>query len=96
MRVTSAPTGQAPLEIRQKWIGVEIPFLEIGVPTGSVSGILNGKKVKPHKVFIVDQVEALTALRKKSPKAADWWKGVGFPIAGAQFTFNVECAEVVG
>jgi hypothetical protein len=95
MRITSAPTGQAPLEVREKWIGVEIPFLDIGMPTGSVRGVLDGQKVKLHSAFTVDQVEALSALRKKSSKAADWWARMGFPIEGAQFTFNVECAEVI-
>lgn len=95
MRITSAPTGQAPLEIREKWIGVEISFLDIGMPTGSIRGVLNGEKVKPHRAFTVDQVEALTALREKSPEAADWWQEMGFPVEGAQFTFNIECAEVI-
>ena len=96
MRITSAPTGQAPLEIREKWIGVEMPFLEVGMPTGSVRGVLDGKKVKPHKAFTVDQEAALKALRERSPEAADWWKDYGFPVEGAQFTFNAECAEIIG
>jgi len=95
MRITSAPTGRAPLEIRKAWIGVEIPFLEIGMPEGSVHGVLNGQKVKPHQAFTVDSTEAIRALKKKSPDAANWWKAMGYPIPGVQFTFNVECAEVI-
>lgn len=95
MRITSAPVGQAPLEIREQWIGVEIPFLEVGMPAGSAHGVLNGETVKPYKAFTVDQTEAIDALRKKSPEAASWWESMGFPKKGGQFTFNAECAEVV-
>ena len=96
MRITSVPTGQAPLHIREKWIGVEIPFIELKTPQGPVCGVVDGGLVKVGNSFIVDQVAALTALREKSPEAADWWADVGYPIPGAQFTFNAECAEVVG
>lgn len=95
MRITTTPSGQAPLAIREKWIGVEIPFLEIGMPEGSVHGVLNGEKVKPQNGFTVDQETAISALRQKSPEAADWWNENGFPMFFGQFTFNVSCAEVI-
>lgn len=93
MRITSVPNGQAPLHIREKWIGVEIPFIEMGTPKSV--GVIDGKPVKRHEAFTVNQTEALTALREKSPEAADWWKNMGFPIPGIHFTFNIECAEVI-
>ena len=96
MRITSVPTGHAPIELRKKWIGVEVPLLEVGIPTGLGRSALDSRKtIKPFRGFIVDQVEALTALRRKSPEAADWWQEMGFPIKGAQFLFNVGCGEVI-
>ncbi|MCX6716249.1 MAG: hypothetical protein NT077_04560 [Candidatus Taylorbacteria bacterium] len=95
MRIVKTPSGQVPVAIRNEWIGVEMPFLEVGIPRGSVVGVVNGKKVKPAQCFIVDQQEALNALRKKTPAAADWWNRMGFPWPLGQFTFNAECAEII-
>lgn len=93
MRITSAPNGQAPLHIREKWIGVEIPYIEIGTP--NAVGVVDHMPVKQYEAFTVNQTDALMALRKKSPEAADWWKDMGFPVPGAYFTFNLKCAEVI-
>jgi hypothetical protein len=95
MRIKSAPRGQAPLAIREQWIGVEIAYVSVGLPEGTIRGAMSLEEVAKHEVFVVEQNVAIDALRKKSREAADWWNRMGFPMPGTQFTFERECADIV-
>lgn len=94
MRITRTPSGQAPASIREKWIGVEMPFSHLAKPE-HLNGVMNGAAVESHNGFIVDQQAALDALEKKCPEAAEWWKSMGFPMPFAEFHFDADCAEIV-
>ncbi len=100
IRFTSVPRGGAPLWVREKWIGVEVPclFSHDGVPNVGESNrdVETGLEVPDYPGYIVLQTHALEALRRKSPEAAEYWDGCGFPNHEfALFLFEIGSAEVV-
>ena len=77
LEVFAVPPGEAPDYIKQAWIGVKLPDLNIR-PSGTTSGVLSGKKVHaPGAEFIVPKwvaVEALAAHSDAGARAAAWWR----------------------
>lgn len=73
IKIIAVPPGQAPLEIREKWVGLVLPIAEnvpkIGVETGIFGGEpenTGGYKVKTEA--------AISELEIYSPNAAAWWR----------------------
>lgn len=96
IRIVKTPEGEAPLKIRERWVGTEIPTLYYSQVGGTVSGALSDKPVKIQAHYVVFQKDALDALEKREPEAAKWWHQAGFPEwAGASFIFNADEAEEV-
>ncbi len=101
IRFTAVPRGGAPLEIREQWVGLEVPclFTHDGVPPNpgdTNRDVETGLEVPDYPGYIVLQVHALEALEKKSPEAVEYWQSRGFPHAPfALFIFDHNCAEVV-
>lgn len=101
IRFTSVPRGGAPLQIRQQWIGVEVPclFSHDGVPPNegdSMRDVETGFEVPDYPGYIVLQTHAIEALQWKSPEAAGYWMDRGFPSSEkALFLFDHDSAEVI-
>ncbi len=101
IRFTTAPRGGAPLEIREQWVGIEVPclFSHDGVPPNpgdTTHDVETGVEVPDYPGYIVFQVDALEALKKKSQKAVKYWQSRGFPQHPfALFLFDLSSAEVV-
>lgn len=101
IRFTSVPRGGAPFEIREQWIGVEVPclFSHDGVPPNEGDGtydVETGLEVPDYPGYIVLQTDAIEALQRKSPEAAEYWMERGFPFHPfALFLFDHNSAEVV-
>ena len=101
IRFTSVPRGGAPLQIREQWIGVEVPclFSHDGVPPNAgdtMHDVETGFEVPDYPGYIVLQTHAIEALQRKSPEAAEYWMEHGFPgHAFALFLFDHSSAEVV-
>lgn len=101
IRFTAVPRGGAPLEIREQWIGLEVPclFSHDGVPPNpgdTTRDVETGLEVPDYPGYMVLQVHALEALEKKSPKAVKYWQSRGFPLQPfAIFLFDHASAEVV-
>ena len=87
--ITSVPPGEAPLWVREQWVGVSMPlaqrrpdallFLTSGVLSGPrsflsrVGALLTGK-LKPASGFRVEARSAIDALAVAHPDAAAWWR----------------------
>ena len=100
IRFISAPRGGAPLHIREKWIGVEVPCLfshdGLTLEGEGQRDVVTGLDVPDYPGYIVFQTQALEALQEKSPEAVEYWNGIGFPNHDfALFLFNLESAEVI-
>lgn len=98
VRFTSVPAGGAPFKVRKAWLGVEVPLapgygLE-GTPEVPVDVVTMRLKYNA-KPIVVDAIEAIDALAKKNPSAAQWWKNTIWYSPGAQLVFNRgECEPV--
>jgi hypothetical protein len=88
VRIIAVPPGEAPLWVREKWVGLELPLAcwvsPKRFPTfGALSGphtclaqlwaAFRGRANRIHG-FAVDAVGAVDILEIASPEAAAWWR----------------------
>ena len=89
LRIESTPPGEAPLWVREKWVGLELPLAQasadpVRLYTGGVvsgprtwwQGIvawLRGR-LEAESGFLVAVIPALEVLERTDPDAAAWWK----------------------
>ncbi len=97
IRIIKTPDGEMPIEVRDKWVGVEIPCLCRSDNDESEVGLQSGQlKSGFRDVYVVKQKDAVAALAKKCPAAAEFWKKRGFPRNDDSFfSFGVDEAEEV-
>jgi hypothetical protein len=100
VRIVSTPDGEAPLWVREAWVGLELPVANgqrgpcrqpaFGALSNDREGFLTG--------FAVDGRRAVQLLAARSPEAADWWwRNAGHVASGGyQFVFPVEACDEVG
>ena len=89
IRIVNTPPGEAPLWVREKWVGLELPLVhgDRGVRETYTSGVLTGPRNQfiaawrrllgrlPRKSgYAVDAQEAFAILERTSPAAAAWWR----------------------
>jgi len=88
--IVSLPAGEAPLWVRERWVGLELPLAQTSLTPRRVrvgSGVLTGPRsflsallafvsgrLATQCGFIVPVLPALEALRVGAPDAADWWQ----------------------
>ena len=88
VRIIAVPPGEAPLWVREKWVGLDLPllhrppartFIGIGAVSGPRSGLaqiwalLRGRSQRIYG-FVVDASRAVDILDHASPEAAAWWR----------------------
>jgi hypothetical protein len=89
LKITSVPPGEAPLWVREKWVGLSLPIaqqkdspssvLTMGVLSGpkgllsSISALLLGK-FERKSGFLIETIAAISILEQNSPEAANWWR----------------------
>ena len=89
IRIVRTPPGEAPLWVREKWVGLELPLAGGGrAPrTAITSGVLSGPsnelmalwlglrgRLRRQSGYAVYASEALEVLEKTAPDAASWWR----------------------
>ncbi len=106
IRITSIPPGEAPVTIREAWIGLELP-LRYDAPRRYLgSGVLSGPrnklqtlvhlltfKLKIQTGFVVPSLAAIEILEKTQPDAARWWRENAPHTVrpGRNFLFSTDC-----
>jgi hypothetical protein len=88
IRIVAVPPGEAPLWVRQQWVGLELPLtrytrlqhaLGFGILSGpsnrftQIWGVLLGRAERA-KGYAVEGAKAVEALESSSPDAARWWR----------------------
>jgi hypothetical protein len=89
LHITSVPAGEAPLWVREQWVGLDLPlsqrkatplpFLTSGVLSGPKNfaarllALFTGK-LKRESGFLVEAQVAVAILASRSPEAAAWWR----------------------
>jgi hypothetical protein len=89
IRITQVPAGEAPLSVREKWVGLTLPLApSFASPTNARTfGVLSGPRrpwarvaavllgrTTHHRGYAVEASLALEALHRASPEAAAWWR----------------------
>jgi hypothetical protein len=111
VRIIAIPPGEAPLWVREKWVGLELPLLRWQsakrfISFGAVSGprtwlpqmwaLLRRRSDRVYG-FAVDASHAVDILRVASPEAAAWWQknATEFILPGRGLIFHAEVCEII-
>jgi len=90
IRIISCPSGEAPAQVRQAWIGLELP-LPSGRRSRRETFLVSGALSRPRELwrqllnvilgrvqrqsgYAVNALEAVNLLAAKDPVAAAWWR----------------------
>ena len=110
IRITSVPPGEAPLEIRQAWVGLVLPLYRTHARTYFTSGVLSRPRgtlgilrhllafrYKLERGYAVSSLAAIAVLEGANPAAARWWRenaGYGENVR-RYFLFADDCCEQI-
>lgn len=97
IKIIACPPGQAPEEVRQAWIGLEMPLSLNQPPRGAVfRGVLNGAPERCNVGgFAVDGRIAIEMLQQKNPTAAEWWKKNAPQVFKTPLVFSKSACQLV-
>lgn len=96
IKIVKTPAGEAPLWVRQAWVGLVLPCNPVLGSHGGERGVLSKLILFPNRCgYSVPQDQALMILEDKNFRISVWWKGKGFPHQGEYFVFSEEEAEMV-
>ena len=86
-QIMRIPAGEAPLWVREKWVGVILPIVDRSPRRVMAHGVLSGPKtwigallarltggLDPYAGYLVESRIAIAILEASSPEAAGWWK----------------------
>jgi hypothetical protein len=111
VRIIAVPPGEAPLWVREKWVGLELPLIRwLSARTftgfGAVSrprtwltqlwALLRGRSERVYG-FSVDASRAVDILDRSSPEAAAWWRenAAELILPKRILIFHAEACEIV-
>lgn len=96
IRITSIPRGEAPLDIREEWVGVRMPASSPYLETGA-AGLITGECMPERMTYAVPVKVALACLIAEGRTfAAKWWHDAlpaSYILTGVLF-FGVDEAEL--
>lgn len=110
VRIVAAPAGEAPLWVREAWVGLVLPLKEPGLRTLPSIGVLSGPKSELGWLwasltgarttttgYLVRAARAIGILSRPRPEAAAWWheNAPRFLREEAQFLFETAVCERV-
>ena len=108
IRIVDLPPGKAPVEIRSKWIGVELPIAPADMHQTYMASLLTSPKCYlgifvasrendflANGAYFVSGPDALEILATTTPETAKWWRknAPHFQKAHCAFLFSAACCE---
>src|SRR4051812_26907206 len=95
--VIATPSGEAPKEIRNAWVGLTLPCYPSSHQSSLLMGVVTRDIRREKKsVIIVPQSDALAILEERQPEAAKWWKDRGYPlVVTPDFSFDLSVVTIV-
>jgi len=88
--IVAVPPGQAPDWVRQAWVGLEIPVVE--VEGGDQRGVLGGPAENVDGYKVSGDV-AISRLSGVHPKAANWWRDNAPNVLMGALVFKKDVCE---
>ena len=110
IRITSVPPGEAPVTVREAWMGLALPLHRERPGRYLGSGVLSGPRTVGaslfrlltfrfalHQGYAVPTLPAIEVLERSNPVAARWWRENTPHVVRARryFIFPAECCERV-
>jgi hypothetical protein len=111
VRIIAIPPGEAPLWVREKWVGLTLPLARFGsANTFHTFGVLSGPRTflpqvwalargRSNKIygFPVNAARAVEVLSHASPDAAAWWQENAreLILPGRYLLFHAEVCDLV-
>ena len=87
VRIIDVPPGEAPLEVRRAWVGLELPVLGKRPVRYLASGVLTGPNSRAQTLlhlltfrlvvqtgYVIEAPSAIDILATVNPEAAQWWR----------------------
>lgn len=111
VRIIAVPPGEAPLWVREKWVGLELPtagdpaprrmfgYGVLSMPRSILAqwwGLIRGRAERISG-YAVASVDAVEILAAASPEAAAWWRENVPDLVGRRryFVFHADVCELV-
>ncbi|GEM_PF-1601088 len=94
IKIVSIPAGEAPVSVRKKWVGLELPV--IAIRNTGCRGALTKKGGPKEVVYYVDQTAAIEILMQAHPDAVVWWNDHSYPKRENVFCFKKDEVEEIG
>jgi hypothetical protein len=96
VRIVATPGGEAPLAIREAWVGLTLPLAYPSPHRVETIGILSLTRQPPRVGYLVDGRQAVNILAEKAPQAATWWLEQASHVVdeGYCLVFSAEVCEV--
>ncbi|WHI46103.1 hypothetical protein [Microbulbifer sp. VAAF005] len=109
VRIVEVPQGEAPLEIRKSWVGIELPLAKEGLQNCRTVGVVSGPKTILGQLwkllsgntqgeigYLVEGCVAINLLNESNPDAAKWWsENTHFEKQGKYLFFNEKVCHVI-
>jgi len=108
VRIVRAPEGEAPLWVREAWVGLELPLATMTQVTVETGGVLSGPvsplgfwwaklrgRLKRTTGYVVMSARAIDLLARSRPEAAAWWRShtPHFLLPHQMFIFDAPACE---
>ncbi|MDP3802640.1 hypothetical protein [Brevundimonas sp.] len=108
IRIIRPPAGEAPLWVREAWVGLELPLAHLEPVTVDTGGVLSGPTSRTgwwwarllgrlHKTtgYCVNSARAIEILGRSRPEAANWWvtNAPRFTHPDEGFIFDIPACE---
>lgn len=109
VRIVAVPEGEAPLWVRERWVGLELSIApdQQGPETTLGHGVLSGpppitlgdfeagRRGRPVVTsgYFVKAIDAIEALERQAPDAATWWRTHAPPSKSSWLIFEKECCR---
>lgn len=97
IEIVRVPVGEAPLEIREQWVGVQMSYLYFD-PQNTFPGIITERRPDAsYEAYVVLEKHAFAALKNFKRPALDWWEKKGFfeGSSHSRFSFRAEEIKVI-
>ncbi|HEV7693379.1 MAG TPA: hypothetical protein VGO52_21265 [Hyphomonadaceae bacterium] len=109
IHIVDTPKGDAPLWVREQWVGLTLPLIYHGTIVAHGMSVLKPPRElsrlelfwgwvtgqHPWRGYLVDVNASLAVLESKSPEAAAWWRANAPHLLGMQFMFDYGCCDPV-
>jgi len=97
IRILATPAGEAPEDVRQAWVGLEIPLSPGETKARRIPAVevLSNQPARSQAYFLVPAFWAIARLEAADARAAAWWKE-NVPkvlVPGYQLAFPEEACE---